>query len=189
MPTLNLLPVPEQRQRKVDLLNYYTLMGGIVLVSGALLLAGILLVFDQVYRVQLDALKAQQGQAESQAALYLDVQKKSEALASQLASVTKAQSQTTQWASILTELQTVTPPTISVAGIKLAQVAGPNGARTELSGHADSRRDVGEFQLALAASKYFKNPEIQTTTATEKGVDYTISTEINYDKLNGPLVP
>lgn len=189
MTTLNLLPLVEQRKRKIDLLNYYTLMGGVVLVTGALVLAAILLLFDQVYRVNLDTLKGQKAQAESQAALYLDVQKKAESLEKQLTSLKLAQNQTTHWSSFLTELQNITPPTVSVRGIKLGQSSGSTATattKTELSGHADTRRSAGEFQLALNGSPLFKNAELQTTTDAGGGVDYTISTEINYDKLNGP---
>lgn len=188
MPTLNLLPLAEQQKRKVDLLNYYTLMVGITLVTGALVLAGILLLFDQVYRVNLSTLTNQKAQAESQAALYLDVQKKAQTLEKQLAGISKAQNQTTHWATLMTELQAVTPPNVSIKAVKFGQTADSTktATKTEISGSADSRRSVGELQLALGASQYFKNPEIQTTTVAADVVEYKITTDVDYEKLNGP---
>ncbi len=191
MATLNLLPLAEQQKRKLDLLNYYTLVGGIVLTSGVLILAATLLLFDQVYRVNLDTLKNQKVQAESQAALYLDTEKKAQTLEKQLASIKQAESQSTHWAVLMTELQKLTPPSVSIQGVKLGQgnapAPGAAGTKTEIGGHADSRRSLGELQLAMSTSPYFKNVEIlSSTTTTGTAIEYKISTDINYDKLNGP---
>lgn len=188
MPNLNLLPLAEQQKRKVDLLNYYTLIAGITLVTGAVVLAGILLLFDQVYRVNLNTLTNQKAQVESQAALYLDVQKKAQTLEKQLTSITKAQAQTTHWATLLTELQAVTPPGVSIKSVQFGQGADSTktASKTDISGSADSRRSAAQLQLALSTSQYFKNPEIQTTTLAGGVIDYRIAVEVNYDKLNGP---
>lgn len=194
MFTFNLLPQAAQKRHQRDILNYYTLLGGIAVATGALLVAATLLLFDQVYRANLDTLKTQKTQAESQAALYLDVEKKAQELEKQLTSVQKAQGQTTRWASILSELQNLTPPSVSVNSLKLAQAGGAsapnpaNASKTQVVGRADSRRSLGQFQLALSGSPYFKNVEIQTSTASSSStaIDYTLSTEIDYSKLSGP---
>src|SRR5680860_1240592 len=68
---LNLLPRKEQQRRRTDLLNYYTLVAGIVTVTGALVMAGLLLLFDQVYKVNLATLQTDKQLAESQAVGYL----------------------------------------------------------------------------------------------------------------------
>lgn len=189
---INLLPASERQKRKAYLLNYYTLVGGIVLVAGSLVLAVLLLLFSQVYRLNLDAAKAQKAQAESQAALYLDTEKKAADLSKQLENLKRAQNQTTHWSAILTDLQAFTPPNVSVKSITIkpagaAQQGGTN--RAEIQGVADSRRSAAQFQVALAGSKNFRNVEMEVTTAsTPTGpVEYKITLEVNYDKLNGPL--
>lgn len=192
MALINLLPAQVQRQRKIDLLNYYTLLGGMVLVLGVVVLAGLLLLFDQVYRVNLETAKQQKAQAESQAVLNLDVEKKAQGLEKQLEQLQKANSQTTRWATLLTELQALTPPTLSIQAmaLKTAAAGGPASAETKttITGRADSRRTLGQFQIALSQSPYFKNVEIATSTLTGTGsIDYQITTEINFDKLNGPV--
>lgn len=205
---INLLPVAERRARHTDQLNYYTLMGGISIAIGAICLAGVLLVFDQIYRLNLEQLKTQKVAAEGQAALYLDVEKKATSLEKQLESLKKAQGQTTRWATLLTELQTLTPPTVSVKSVKFvpsgtastgaAPAASPpdagkpaagTSAKTDLVGTAENRRSLGQFQIALSQSKIFKNVEIQSSNqkgATGGVVDYKITMEVDYGKLNGP---
>lgn len=187
---VNLLPADEQQKRRVDALNYYTLMGGIVTVTGALVLAAMLLFFDQIYQANLAIVKADKARADGQTALYLDTEKRSNELAKQLDSLQRAHAQATHWSSALVELQAVTPESVSIQSmdIKGAANAGTSqGAKTEVSGTADSRRSLGEFQLALAASPYFKNVEIESSNLTSTGaVDYHVALEVNYDRLNGP---
>lgn len=188
MRTLNLFPEQVARQRKVDLLNYYTLLAGMVVVLGAIVLAGLLLLFDQVYRLNLASAKDQKAQAESQAALYLDVEKKGLALEKQLEDLKRASGQTTSWATLLNELQRLIPSAASVQSINV-QSGGAAGkaTKTTISGRAASRRTVGEFQVALSQSPLFSNAEIANTILTGSGaVDFKISTDINFDKLNGP---
>ncbi len=194
---INLLPLAERRARRVDQLNYYTLMGGISVAIGAVCLAAVLLVFDQIYRLNLTQLKTQKASAEGQAALYLDVEKKATSLEKQLESLKKAQGQTTRWSSLLTELQTLTPPTVSIKSVKFVPPGGggaqPGAAaastKTDLVGTADSRRSLGQFQIALSQSKIFKNVEIQSSSqkdASGETVDYKLTLDVDYDKLNGP---
>lgn len=197
---INLLPSKELRQRAADRLNYYTLIGGIATVTGAVVLAGVLLLFDKVYQLNLDSLKSQKAQAESQAVLYLDVEKKAKDLAGQLESLKKAQAQTTRWASLMTELQALTPPNVSIRAIDFrpatpgttagtgagAGSAPATSTKTQIVGTADSRRSLGQFQLALSKSPYFRNVDIETSNLVGlAGIDYQITMDVNYDKLTG----
>lgn len=184
---VNLLPASEQQKRKTYLRNYYTLTGGVVLAAGVIVLAAILLLFDQVYRLNLDAANSQKVQAESQAALYLDVEKKANDLSKQLATLKKASDQSTHWASLMTDLQTFTPPGVSVKSINIDSSGTAGSQKTTVTGSADSRRSAAQFQIALAGSPHFKNVELDTTTQTGGTVDYKISLEVNFDKLNGPV--
>ncbi|MDP9212160.1 MAG: PilN domain-containing protein [bacterium] len=189
---LNLLPDQEKQKRRVDALNYYTLTAGIVLVTGALALAGILLLFDQVYRTNLASLQQERSQVESQSAAYLDVEKEAKNLELQLANLQKANQQTTHWASLIAALRSFTPPSVSIETLEFqppattadAPAAQQNHSR--ISGSADSRRSLGQFQLALSESPFLKNVEIETTTLNEKLVQYSISMEVDYQKLEGP---
>jgi Tfp pilus assembly protein PilN len=189
MSLINLLPSVEQRSRKTDQLNYYTILGGLICVIGTIALAGFLLVFDQIYRVNLQQLTTQKTQVESQAALFLDTEKKAKTLSTQLESLKKAQGQTTHWSSVLTELQSVTPPGVAIQSISIKDPGSSSTkVSTDVTGSASSRRSLGEFQLALSTSKYFKSVEIQSSNLSGTGgVDYRLTLEVNYDKLNGPL--
>ncbi len=185
MATINLLPDRILKQRQVDARNYYTLVGGMVVVIGTVVVAGFLLLFDQVYRVELSNLTTQKVQVEAQAAQYLDVEKKGEALSKQLTSLKTAENQTTHWTNLLTTLQTVTPPGVSVDAFSVADASNKQAAKTTIAGKADSRRSVAEFQIALAGSPYVKSAEIETTGQQGTVINYSIALEINYDKLNG----
>lgn len=193
MSVINLLPAQVQHERKVALLNYYTLLAGIITISGALILAALLVVFDQVYKAQLENVTNQKRQAQAQTALHLDTEKKAQDLQKQLEALKRAQGQTTHWTTLLTELQRLTPLSVAIQSVDLkTAAANPTSTaaaatKTEISGRADSRRSLGELQVALSSSPYFKNVEILQSTLTSTGaVDYKISTDINFDKLNGP---
>ncbi len=191
---LNLLPDQEKQKRRVDALNYYTLTAGIVLVTGALVLAGILLLFDQVYRTNLSNLQQERAQAESQSAAYLDIEKEAKDLELQLANLQKANQETTRWASLIAALRSFTPPSVSIKTLEFQPATDASAAtavpdrqnRSRISGSADSRRSLGQFQLALSESPFLKNVEIETTTLSEKFVQYSISMEVDYQKLEGP---
>ena len=195
MAHINLLPVTEQHKRKVDALNHYTLLSGVVIVAGAVALTCMLLLFDQVYKYQLQALKSDKASAEAQAALYLDVEKKALGLEKQLQSMKQAQGQSTSWANILAELQRITPPGVSIESIDLKGGNVPGAAansstKTTVTGKADNRRSVAQLQLAMSESPFFKNVELETTnllgTTDAGGVQYRISVDVNYDKLGAP---
>ena len=196
MGHINLLPAAEQHKRRVDALNHYTLVSGIVTVAGAVAMAGMLLVFDQIYKYQLQSLKTEKVSAEAQSVLYLDVEKKALDLEKQLDSLKRAQGQTTSWASVMSELQRITPAGVAIEAIDLkgtgvaTAAAGQKSTRTTVSGTADNRRSLGQFQLALASSPYFKNVEIESSNlagpSPDGGVDYKITLDVNYDKLGAP---
>lgn len=190
MPGINLLPAVERHKRRIDQLNYFTLIGGIVTVVGALALSGFLIAIDQIYRVNLEGLRSQRAQAVGQSALYLNTEKKADDLAGQLANLKKAQNQTTHWSSILTELQILTPPAVSVKSLSIKSNAGGQPSqKAQITGLADSRRSLGEFQVALTRSPYLKNIDISTSNLIGSGtaVDYQITLDVNFDKLNGPV--
>lgn len=191
MATVNLLPVSERQKRKSYLRNYYALVGGVVLVSGLLVLAALLLLFDQVYRLNLDAARNQKVQAEGQAALYLDVEKKAQALSQQLDKLKQAQGQTTHWSSLMTTLQQYTPPGVSIRSITIKPAAqgagqGTGSSKTTVEGMADSRRSAAQFQIGLANSPYFKDVEMESTESLGSVISYRISLDVNFHKLAGP---
>lgn len=185
---VNLLPLHEQHKRRIDLMNHYTLVGGIIVVVGTVVLAGTLLLLDGVYRLNLGELNNQLASAKAQSALYAVTERDAQKLEKDLTTAVKAQGETTHWAALLTELQTVTPATISIEGVSFKQPAGASTQnRTEVKGKADSRRSLGEFQKSLSNSKYFKNVEIETSTlSNESVVTFRMTMDVDYDKLKGP---
>ncbi|HEY8108777.1 MAG TPA: PilN domain-containing protein [Patescibacteria group bacterium] len=190
--TLNLLPHKEQRRRKTDLLNYYTLVAGIATVTGALVMAGLLLIFDQVYKANLTSLQAEQQLAEAQAAEYLDVEKDADQLALQLGELKKAEGETTRWAALVSALRSLTPDGVSIKTVKFqgqqtgAQAAQPgNGDPSEITGVTESRRALGQFQLALAQSPFIKEAQILNTTREGKVIRYTVGIKVNTKELEG----
>lgn len=187
MSTVNLLPKGEREKRQQYLRNYYTLLIGAILLAGLLVMTVILLLFDQVYRLNLQSAQAEKAQAQSEAAMYLDTEKDALNLAKQLETLKKAQAQTTHWASLLSDLQRVTPAGVTVEqlDVRPAQAAGAQATKAFVTGNADSRRSVAEFQIGLAALPAFKNVEMEATTLNGTAVDYKISFDINYDKLEG----
>lgn len=185
---INLLPLSERRERHTDLLNYYTLTAGVITVIGVVAMAACLLLFDQLYQYNLTQLKNQKKTADGQVALYLDTEKQAKTLETDITSLLKAQSSTSSLTSLIRELQAVTPAAASIDSITLSDGAdGKGNQKTSVTGKADSRRTVGEMQLALSASKYFKNVEIDSTALAGANdfVIYKISLDINYDKLQG----
>jgi Tfp pilus assembly protein PilN len=189
MSTVNLLPKREREKRQQYLRNYYTVLIGAILLAGILIVTVVLLLFDQVYRLNLQSAQAERAQAQSEAAMYLDTEKDALNLSKQLDTLKKAQSQTTHWATLLTDLQRTTPAGVSVEQIDIrpAQTTGTpgGGTRAFISGLADSRRSIAEFQIGLAAMSAFKNVEMEATTQNGPAVEYKISFDVNYDKLEG----
>lgn len=199
--TLNLLPRREKEKRKSDALNYYTLVGGIVVVTGALVLAGLLLLFDQVYKADLARLQQEKRQAETEAAAYLPVEKEAKDLEIQLAKLKRADEQTTHWAALVAALRNFTPPGVSIKSVTFqpdgtnaqggqaqpGQAQG-NAGTSQITGTAESRRALGQFQIALSESTFLKSVEILNTTRPKgsKVVQYTISVEVDKSKLEGP---
>lgn len=196
--TLNLLPRKEQQRRRTDLLNYYTLVAGIVTVTGALVMAGLLLLFDQVYKANLSTLQADKQAAESQAAEYLDVQKQAEDLEIQLDNLRKAEGQTTRWGALAAALRSLTPPGVSIKTVQFLgsgattaagtpQADGQNvpsaAAKSEITGVTESRRALGQFQLALSRSPFLKEAQILNTTREEGVIEYTIMVEVDQSEL------
>ena len=191
--SLNLLPARELLKRRTDALNYYTLVVGVVTVTGTLVLAGMLLLFDQVYRANLTNLAEEKALTESQAAAYLDIEKEAEGLELQLTNLQKANQQTTHWASLIAALRSLTPPPVSIKSLEFqsrpaagAAPAGGQENRSKITGAADSRRSLGQFQLALSESPFLEDVEIETTTLNGKFVEYAISMTVDYRKLEGP---
>lgn len=188
MSTVNLLPRSSQEKRQRYLRNYYTLLTGGVLLAGAIVLTVLLLLFDQIYRLNLASAKTERSTAQAAAVTYLDIEKQAAELSKQLSTLKQAQGQSTRWASLLLDLQAVTPPGVS---IKQISVQGPEAGaagtatRASLTGSADSRRSVAEFQVALAARPAFKNVELETTTKGDQTVEYKISFDANFEKLKG----
>lgn len=188
MSTVNLLPRSSQEKRQRYLRNYYTLLTGGVLLAGAIVLTVLLLLFDQIYRLNLASAKTERSTAQAAAVTYLDVEKQAAELSKQLSTLKQAQGQSTRWASLLLDLQAVTPPGVS---IKQISVQGPEAGaagtatRASLTGSADSRRSVAEFQIALAGRPAFKNVELETTTKGDQTVEYKISFDTNFEKLKG----
>jgi Tfp pilus assembly protein PilN len=189
MSTPNLLPKREREKRQQFLRNYYTLLIGAILLAGLLVVTAILLLFDQVYRLNLQSAQAERAQAQSEAALYLNTEKDAQALSKELDTLKKAQSQTTHWSTLLSDLQRVTPAGVAVEKIDIQPPQAGNtqggGTRASITGSADSRRSVAEFQIGLAATPAFKNVEMEATTQSGVAVQYKISFEVNYDKLEG----
>ena len=189
MSTVNLLPRADREKRQRYLRNYYTLLTGGILLAGVIVLTVLLLLFDQLYRLNLANAEAAKVQATQAAANYLDVEKQAAELSKQLNVLKQAGGMGTKWAALLVDLQTITPPGVA---IKQIEIQGPEGGaasaasnKAKLNGTADSRRSVAEFQVALASRPYFKNVELETTTKADQTVEYTISFEANFDKLKG----
>lgn len=190
--TLNLLPRKEQQRRRTDLLNYYTLVAGIVTVTGVLVMAGLLLVFDQVYKVNLATLQTDKQLAESQAVAYLDIEKEAQDLEIQLENLRKAEGETTRWAALVAALRSLTPEGVSIKTVAFqgkgaaGQVA-PNpqtqGNQSQITGVTASRRALGQFQLALSQSAFLKEAQILTTTQEGKVIQYVISIEVDQSEL------
>ncbi|MDP3999962.1 MAG: PilN domain-containing protein [bacterium] len=192
--TLNLLPRKEQRRRRTDLLNYYTLVAGIVTVTGALVMAGLLLVFDQIYKVNLDDLQADKQLVESQAVAYLDIEKEAKGLEVQLDNLRQAEGQTTRWAALVSALRTMTPEGVSIKTVAfIGKDAAGQGAvdnqsqnqnnQSQITGVTTSRRALGQFQLALSESAFLKESQILNTTREGKVIQYTMSIEIDQSEL------
>lgn len=190
--TLNLLPSKEQQRRRTDLLNYYTLVAGIVTVTGALVMAGLFLVFDQVYKVNLAGLRTDQQLVESQAAAYLDVEKEAKDLEAQLGNLRKAEGQTTRWAALVSALRSLTPEGVSIKTVAFqgegalspgAAATQPANNLSQITGVTASRRALGQFQLALSQSEFLKRAQILNTTKQGKVIQYSIEIEVNQSEL------
>ncbi|MEX2043463.1 MAG: PilN domain-containing protein [Patescibacteria group bacterium] len=203
--TLNLLPSKEQQRRRTDLLNYYTLVTGIVTVTGALVMAGLLLVFDQVYKINLADLRSDKQLVESQAAAYLDIEKEAKDLEIQLDNLRKAEGETTRWAALVSALRGLTPEGVSIKTVTFqgegapgqgtpnsqpanspSGQAQPGQSRnnvSQITGVTESRRALGQFQLALSGSPFLKRAQILNTDKQGKVIQYTIEIEVNQSEL------
>ena len=192
MSHVNLLPKSTLQKRQRYLRNYYAVLTGGILLAGVLVLTVLLLLFDQIYRLNLSSAQAERAQAQSTAAGYLNTEKQATDLAKQLNTLKQAQGQSTRWAMLLTDLQSVTPAGVSVKQIDVqgAEATGTPGAaaaitKATLSGAADSRRSAAAFQVALASRPSFKNVELNTTTKGDAVIEYKITFDANFDKLKG----
>lgn len=191
MSHVNLLPKSTLQKRQRYLRNYYAVLTGGVLLAGVVVLTVLLLLFDQIYRLNLSSAQAERAQAQSTAAGYLDIEKKATDLAQQLNTLKQAQGQSTRWAMLLTDLQAVAPEGVSVKQIDVQGAEATGGAagaaatKATLAGTADSRRSVAAFQVALASRPSFKNVELNTTNKGETLIEYKISFDANFDKLKG----
>jgi Tfp pilus assembly protein PilN len=191
--TLNLLPHKEQRRRRTDMLNYYTLVAGVVTVTGALVMAGLLLIFDQVYKANLTALHADKQVAESQAVAYLNTEKEAKNLEIQLNNLRRAEGQTTHWAALVSALRGLTPDGVSIKTVEFkGQITPGKGVpatlgsdQSQITGVAESRRALGQFQVALAQSAFLKESQILNSTRQGKVIQYTIAIKINQAELEG----
>jgi len=177
MITINLLPKKDIRQLKLVRLRGFILKRVIILSVFGLLVILALGALDFMLRRNLEALNTEleAKMSEAGASYSLDLQEKIDRFNQNLEQVAKLQENHVPLNPFLVELARITPAKASLTSLKIFRVE----ADGELTGKAERRDDLLEFQANLKESDFFGSIESPLSNLTSReNVDFRFKFKI-----------